>query len=320
MSNILETISSIGIVPVIKIDNAANAVPLARALVAGGIPCAEITFRTSEGVEAISRISKEVPDCLVGAGTVLTTEQVDKAIAVGAKFVVSPGFNSTVVAYAMEKGIPVFPGCSSPSDMEKAIEMGLDVVKFFPAEQSGGLAYIKAVSAPYPMLQFMPTGGINADNISGYLSFDKIVACGGSWMVKSDLINDGKYDEISRLCSEAIEKMLGFELRHIGINTNSPDEIASITDSFEAMFGFAKKIGNSSDFAGQYIEVMKTKRIGTHGHIAIATNDIVRAKAYLERRGYSFNLESANLDSKGKLVSIYLQDEVGGFAIHLLRK
>jgi len=187
MHAILEQLGKIGIVPVIKIDDAAKAVPLAKALIAGGIPCAEVTFRTSEGEEAIRRINKEVPDILLGAGTVLTIDQVDRAIAAGAKFIVSPGLNPKVLNYCIGKGIPHTPGCSNPSDIEIALEAGLDVIKFFPAEQSGGLAYIKAVAAPYPNLKFMPTGGINADNIATYLAYEKINACGGSWMVKDEL-------------------------------------------------------------------------------------------------------------------------------------
>ena len=208
MHAVLEDLNKIGIVPVIKIDDAEKAVPLAKALVAGGIPCAEVTFRTAQAADAIARInaelcSGEAPEILLGAGTVLTLEQVDKAIAAGAKFIVTPGFNPKIVAYCIEKGIPVTPGCSNPSDMELALEMGLEVVKFFPAEQSGGLEYIKAVSGPYPSLRFIPTGGINAQNIVKYIAFEKIVACGGSWMVSADLIENGEFDKITALCREA---------------------------------------------------------------------------------------------------------------------
>lgn len=203
MSTLNEQISNIGIVPVIAISDVEKAVPLVRALASGGIPCAEITFRTAEGEEAIKRVSKEVPEVLVGAGTVLTTEQADRAKAAGAKFAVSPGFNPKVVDHCIEIGLPIFPGCSNPSDMEMAIERGISVVKFFPAEQAGGLNYIKAVSAPYPMLKFMPTGGINAKNVEEYLAFPKVIACGGSWMVKKELIDEGKFDEIEKLCAEA---------------------------------------------------------------------------------------------------------------------
>lgn len=204
MDSMLSKIGQIGIVPVIAISDVEKAVPLAKALAAGGIPCAEITFRTAEGEEAIRRIAREVPEVLVGAGTVLTTEQADRAIDAGARFIVTPGFNPRVVDHCLAKGMPITPGCSTPSDMEQAIERGLEVVKFFPAEQSGGLAYIKAVAAPYSMLRFMPTGGISAKNLKEYLSFNKVLACGGSWMVRKELIDAGRFDEITRLCVEAV--------------------------------------------------------------------------------------------------------------------
>lgn len=203
MEEIINKLSELRVVPVIAIDDAEKAVPLAGALTRGGLPCAEITFRTAQAEEAMRRIAKHVPELLLGAGTVLTTEQADRAANAGAKFVVTPGFNPRVVDHCISRGIPIIPGCSTPSDMEQAIERGLRVVKFFPAEQSGGLAYIKAVSAPYSMLSFMPTGGISPKNLKDYLSFNKIFACGGSWMVKKELISEGRFDEIERLCAEA---------------------------------------------------------------------------------------------------------------------
>ena len=203
--DILERVREIGIVPVISISDVEKAVPLARALVAGGIPCAEITFRTEEGEESIRRIAKEVPEILLGAGTMLTIDQVHRAKRAGAKFLVSPGFNRKVVEVCKLNHFLIIPGCSTPSDMEAALEFGLDTVKFFPAEQAGGLPYIKACAAPYTKLKFMPTGGINAKNIASYLAFDKVIACGGSWMVTKELIDAGNFDEITRLCKEAVE-------------------------------------------------------------------------------------------------------------------
>lgn len=201
--NIFEQFSKIGIIPVVVLDDAKDAEPLARALCEGGLPCAEVTFRTAAAAESIRIMSEKFPDMLVGAGTVLTPAQVDEAIACGAKFIVSPGFNPTVVKYCLDKGIPVTPGTQTPSDMEKAIEMGLDVVKFFPAEPSGGLTMIKAVAAPYVGLRFMPTGGISAKNVREYLAYDRIIACGGSWMVRGDLVREGRFEEIKALVSEA---------------------------------------------------------------------------------------------------------------------
>ena len=205
MNEILKQINEIGIVPVIALSDAEKAVPLAKALLAGGIPCAEITFRTAEGLESIRRIAANVPKILVGAGTVLKKEQADQAIEAGAKFIVSPGFNPKIVSYCLEKNAVITPGCMSPSDMEAALEFGLEVVKFFPAEQAGGLNFIKAVAAPYSGLKFMPTGGISAGNLGKYLAFDRIIACGGSWMVTKDLIDRGDFDEITRLCKEAVK-------------------------------------------------------------------------------------------------------------------
>lgn len=320
MNPIVEEIGKIGIVPVIALDHAADALPLAKALIQGGIPCAEVTFRTDAAEEAIRLIAQEFPEMLVGAGTVLTTAQVDKAVAAGAKFIVSPGLNPVTVSYCLEKGIPVLPGTANPSDVEAAIALGLEVVKFFPAEAAGGIQMIKAMSAPYGKMKFMPTGGITADNLKEYLDFDQIVACGGSWMVKKELVAAGDFDQIEALTREAVTKMLGFEVRHVGINSKDEEEADKTAGAFEAMFGMDKKAGNSSIFAGTGIEVMKTPFRGTHGHIAIATNDAERAKYHLEKRGVLFDEASENRDAKGKLKSIYLKDEFGGFAVHLLQK
>jgi len=319
MNTILEKLGKIGIVPVIKIDDVEKAVPLAKALAAGGIPCAEITFRTAQGEEAIKRIAKEAPDVLTGAGTVLTTDQVDRAVGAGAQFIVSPGLNPKVVAHCLKKGIPVTPGCANPSDVEQALELGLEVVKFFPAEQAGGLEYIKAISAPYPNLKFMPTGGINAANIAKYIAFDKILACGGSWMAGADLINAGDFEKITALTREAVLSLLGFSVAHIGINAGGDAAAAQAAKRFSSLFGSAIKEGNSSIFAGDSIEVVKTSAAGAHGHIAVATNSIARAVAYLERCGIAFDNDSAKKDAKGNMIAIYLKEEILGFAVHLLQ-
>ncbi len=203
MNAIFEQIKKIGIVPVVVLDDAKDALPLAKALTEGGLPCAEVTFRTDAAEESIRLMTEHYPQMLVGAGTVLTIQQADRAIGAGAKFIVSPGFNPRIVKYCIDKNIPVIPGCSTPSDMEQALELGLDVVKFFPAEAAGGLTYIKAVAAPYTKLSFMPTGGISPSNVKDYLSYDRILACGGSWMVKDALIKQGNFAEIEKLVREA---------------------------------------------------------------------------------------------------------------------
>lgn len=205
MSTAAEKFAELGVVPVVVLEDAKDAAPLAKALVEGGLPCAEVTFRTAAAEESIRIMASEYPDMFVGAGTVLTIDQVDRAVAAGAKFIVSPGFDPEIVDYCLSKDIPVFPGVITPSEVAQAVKRGLKVVKFFPAEQFGGVATIKAMAAPYVGLKFMPTGGVNAKNLENYLSCDKIVACGGSWMVKGDLVKAGKFDEIKSLTEEAVK-------------------------------------------------------------------------------------------------------------------
>lgn len=320
MNPVLERIRNLGIIPVVKLDDAKDAVPLAKALCEGGLPVAEVTFRTDAAEESICRMTESFPDMFVGAGTVLTTEQVDRAIAAGAQFIVSPGFNPVVVQYCIEKGIVITPGISSPSEIEQALMLGLDVVKFFPAEASGGLAKIKAMAAPYTSMKFMPTGGINEKNLLAYLDFPKILACGGSWMVSDKLINAGEFDKIREMTEAAVNMMLGFELAHIGINASSESEAGGIADAFCKVFGFEKKDGSSSIFAGGGVEVMKQPYLGAKGHIAIRTNYIERAIWHLEQRGMVFDEDTAKYDKKGVLKAIYSKDEIGGFAVHLVQK
>ena len=193
----------IGIIPVVVLEDAKDAKPLGEALLEGGLPAAEITFRTDAAEESIAIMSKEFPDLLVGAGTVLTCDQADRAMTAGAKFIVAPGLNPTVVQHCLKKGYPVAPGVQTPSEMERALELGLNFVKFFPAENAGGLSMIKACAAPYTALTFMPTGGINKDNVRDYLRYNKITACGGTWMVKGDLIKAGDFAKIKELTKEA---------------------------------------------------------------------------------------------------------------------
>ena len=205
MKTIEEHFHEFGVVPVVVLEDAKDALPLAEALTEGGLPCAEVTFRTEAAEASIRLMSEKYPEMLVGAGTVLTIEQVDRAVAAGAKFIVSPGFDPEIVDYCLEKKIPVFPGCITPSEVAQAVKRGLEMVKFFPAEQAGGVAMIKAMAAPYTMVKFMPTGGISAKNLKDYLSFGKILCCGGSWMVKGDMIRNGEFDKIREMTKEAVE-------------------------------------------------------------------------------------------------------------------
>lgn len=204
MNAVLKQLQDLGVVPVVVLDDAKDAEALGEALCEGGLPCAEVTFRTAAAEESIRIMTKKFPEMLIGAGTVLTTEQVDRATAAGAKFIVSPGFNPKVVAYCQKKGIPVTPGIQTPSEIEQALEFGLDAVKFFPAEAAGGLAMIKALAGPYVNVKFMPTGGISLGNAPEYLSYNRVFAVGGSWIAKKELINAGKFAEIAALAKEAV--------------------------------------------------------------------------------------------------------------------
>ena len=320
MNKVLEEISKIGIVPVIALDKVEDAEPLAKALIEGGLPCAEVTFRTDAAEESIRIMASKFPELLVGAGTVLTTEQVDRAVNAGAKFIVSPGLNPKVVKYCVEKGIPVTPGTANPSDVEVAIELGLEVVKFFPAEAAGGLNMIKSMAAPYTNMKFMPTGGINATNLTSYLDFGKIIACGGSWMVNKDMMKNGDFDGIKKLTQQAVDTMLGFEMKHIGINAKDEADADGIASALNQMFGFEKKVGNSSIFAGTGFEVMKKPYLGANGHVAIQTNYINRAIYHLEKKGFEFDMDTAKYDAKGNMKAVYFKGEFGGFALHLVQK
>ena len=314
----IEEIGLYGIVPVIKIDKLEDAVPLAKALCEGGLPVAEVTYRTACAQDAIAAMSKEFPEMIIGAGTVLTCEQVDGAVAAGAKFIVSPGLNPKVVQYCLDKNIPIIPGTATPSDLERAIELGLDMVKFFPAEANGGIKSIKAMSAPYGNLKFMPTGGVNANNLNDYLSFNKIVACGGTWMIDADAIKEGNFDKIRELTEIAVDRMLNLKLAHVGINCADEQEAADVT---KAVFNFSKetvKEGNSSNFVGG-VEVMKSPYLGAKGHIAYSTNYINRAVFHLGKRGIEFDESTAKYDEKGNLKAIYSKTEIGGFAFHLVQ-
>ncbi len=206
MTTLNDKLASLKVIPVIAINKAEDAIPLGRALVENGMPCAEITFRTECAVEAISIMRKEFPEMLIGAGTVLTNEQVDQAIDAGVDFIVSPGFNPRTVQYCIDKNVPIVPGVNNPSLVEQAMEMGLRTLKFFPAEPSGGVGMLKALTAVYPV-KFMPTGGVSLKNVDDYLSIPSVLACGGTWMVPTNLIDEGKWDELGALVKDAVAKV-----------------------------------------------------------------------------------------------------------------
>lgn len=257
---------------------------------------------------------------LVGAGTVLTIEQADAAISAGAQFIVSPGLNSKIVEYCQKKNVTIVPGCVTPSDIEKAIELGLSTVKFFPAEPSGGIQMIKALAAPYHNMMFMPTGGINEDNLDDYLSYDKILACGGSWMVKDNLIKEGKFDEIAALTANAVSSMLGFELAHVGINAENSIQAEDGANRLEKGFGLFKREMPASYFLSDMVEIMKEPGRGVHGHIGFKTKQLERAIHFLGAGGFTPDTSSFQYNEKGKLRFVFFNEQINGFALHLIQK
>ena len=317
MDSILSQLSLCGVIPVIKIDDASQAVSLARALFAGGITTAEVTFRTDAAAYAIRSIASECPNVLVGAGTVLDTAQCRLAIEAGARFIVTPGYVSDVVNFCREAGVPIIPGCASAADMSHAVSAGLEVVKFFPSETLGGLRALKAYAPVFPKLRFIPTGGVKADNFLDYLSYERVCACGGSWIVPSELLATGHFEEITALCRKTVLSMLDFRLAHVGINAENSTEAERIAHCFDTLLSLPTTATPISYFAGTAVEVMSGSGRGTMGHIGFYTRSIPRARAYFERMGVRFCESSARFDEKGNIKLIYFDDEISGFAVHL---
>ena len=318
MDNILDQIKAFGVVPIAVIDNEEKAVPLANILLENGMPIIEVTLRTDSALRSIEKIAKECPKILLGAGTVLNVEDAQKAIDYGAKFIVSPGFNPKIVEYCNYKSVVVLPGVLTPTEIQNAVESGVKVLKLFPMESIGGLAYLKAVSAPFRDVKFIPTGGVNNNNLLLYLKHPKVLACAGSWIIPSDKIANGQFGEIADLVRQAIATILGFNIYHIGINSTSAEDARIIVNQLQKIFPFENIEKENSIFIGSQVEVMKRAYLGQHGHIAIATNFIDRAIAYLANRGIGIKPETKN-EENGKLRTVYLDVEIGGFAVHLIQ-
>ena len=318
-SEIFEFFHNLGIVPVVKIDDASKAEKLAEAMVKGGIPCAEVTFRTDAAEEAIKRMSTAFPEMIVGAGTVLNPETAERAVKAGAKFIVSPGLDEDTVKWCQKNGVPVTPGVCTASEVQKGVNLGLKVLKFFPAESSGGVKMLKDLGGPFPQVKFMTTGGINPDNLEEYARAKNVLAVGGSWMVKADLINNDKWDEIEALCREAVTKLQGFEFAHFGINANGKDDAEDMTKKFSP-FGMVPSATSKSFFMDKTIEIMNENGRGKHGHIGYKVNDVARAMSYVKNLGYTIAEDSFSYDAQGNVKFFYVNEEVGGFALHFMAK
>jgi 2-dehydro-3-deoxyphosphogluconate aldolase/(4S)-4-hydroxy-2-oxoglutarate aldolase len=304
---------------VVVIDDAADAVDSAKALLAADLDIMEITMRTDAGIEAIKNVRKACPQMLVGAGTVLTVEKAAEAVEAGAQFIVTPGFNPPVVKWCVEHQIPITPGCVTPTEIDMALSYGIKVLKFFPANVYGGLEAMKALSGPFGGVKFIPTGGVNGDNLGEYIGAPFIHAVGGSWLCSKADIAAGNFGKITALSADARKKVLGFEVAHICINTADAEESMAVCGEFEKAFGFATKAGSSSNFSSSFIEVMKSPYLGDKGHIAVRTNSISAAIAELSKKGYEADMETAKFKGD-KMIAVYLKNSFGGFAVHLLQK
>ena len=316
--DVLKRLAQSGVVPVVVLEDAKDAVPTAKAMLAGGIDVMEITFRTAAAADSIKAVAQECPDMVVGAGTVINLEQCKLAVECGAKFIVSPGYDEETVAWCCDNGIPVTPGCVTPTEIMMALKHGLKVLKFFPANVYGGLSALKSLAGPFGGVKFIPTGGVNAQNLAEFISSPYVHAVGGSWICPKADIAAGNFDKITALCKEARKTLLGFEVAHIGINTPDADAAMDVCKAFNDAFDFNVKQGNSSNFASTGVEVMKTMFKGANGHIAIRTNTMIPAIAEMERRGYELDMDSVK--DKNNIKAVYFKNEIGGFAVHLLQK
>lgn len=327
MSTSEDLLKSLKVIPVVKLDRAEDAAPLAKALIAGGLPAAEITFRTACAEEAIRTISSRFPEMFVGAGTVLSRSQAEAAIRAGAKFIVSPGLDVSVVRFCQEEGVPIFPGCVTATEVQQALALGLTTLKFFPAEASGGLKAIRALSAPFAQVRWMPTGGVTLENLKEYLAFPNVIACGGSYLVRTADIHAGNWEAITELCRRTLdvirgaeEESFGFEVMHVGFNQENAAEAKRSAELLRTLFGFHAKETPVSFFSTDRIEIMKKHGAGTLGHVAIGAGDAAAAKKYLEGRGFEFDDSTAAYLPDGRLKLVYLKQEIAGFAFHLLQK
>jgi 2-dehydro-3-deoxyphosphogluconate aldolase/(4S)-4-hydroxy-2-oxoglutarate aldolase len=315
-ARILEEIYRNGIVPVVVMDDPKDAVPLAEAVSRGGLNAMEITFRTAAAPEAIAAITEAFPGMAVGAGTVLSAEDMKRARDAGAKFIVSPGYDPDVVDRCLKDGIPVIPGIATASEAQAALSQGLSMVKLYPAAQLGGPAYLKSLASVYPTLRFMPTGGIRPETVCSYLDVPSVAAVGGTWLCPKEMIAEGRFGEIEAIVRDSVNRMFEFKLLHIGLNSRDESEAREKGGSFAEMFNLPLIELPTAFFAGTMMEIIKTPFLGEHGHIAVSTNYIDRAMAYFERRGYAFRPTEGE---RKDLVAAYFEKEIGGFAVHLRR-
>jgi 2-dehydro-3-deoxyphosphogluconate aldolase/(4S)-4-hydroxy-2-oxoglutarate aldolase len=320
ISENMKTIFDIGLVPLVVLDDAADAVPFGRALAAGGIPVAEVTFRTEACLDIIRAMSEQVEGLIVGAGTVHTVQQAADAVAAGATFIVTPAFNPAVTEWCVKKHVDIIPGTVSPADIEAANGFGIEVCKFFPAAAYGGIQTLKALAGPFGHMKFLPTGGINYDNMNEYLDLPNVAAVGGSFMTPSQMVKDKDWAGIEKACKNAVRHLFDFSLGHIGLHAQDRTEAEMITEGLCGLLLQDKIPGSDNFFAGTIAEICDHPMPGEKGHICIDTRDIPRALAYYKRHGVEVNEDLCFRDDKGDIKVFFLKAIVGGFSIHLRRR
>lgn len=317
---VMQLVADTGILPVINITDLSTALPLAQAILDGGLKVLEVTLRSDVSLKAISEITKAYPELKIVAGTVLTVEQAQAALDAGAVGIVMPGYDDEIVDFAIEKGVPVVPGCVTAADIQKGMKKGLKVFKFFPACTNGGLEAIKFLAGPFKGVKFLPTAGIGFDNIGTYLKENCIIACGGSFMADAKLLAAKDFDTIRENCKRAKKLSLGFELAHVGINHQGDDEALNTAKTLCKLFDLELRPMNSAVFAGTAVEAVKKGVYGTNGHVGFFTNSMERAIAHFEDMGIALNQDSIKRDAAGNVTCIYLADEIAGFAFHVVSR
>jgi len=317
--DVIKRIGYCGIAPLVVLDAVEDACPTAEAMLAGGIDVMEISLHAAAGFDSIKAVAKHCPNMCVGAGAVVTLEQCKQAVKAGAKFIVSPGFNCDVVKWCMKKGIPVIPGCVTPTEITAAMEFGVKVFQFFPARVYGGLDAMKALAESFGEIKFIPTGGIADQNLLEYISAAFVHAVGGSWICAKADIDAGNFAKIASLCAGVRGQVLGYELAHVGINCEDEAVAQSVSALFDKAFDTGVRNGNSSIFASSGIEVMKSPYLGANGHVCFKTASIERGIADLTKKGFTIDMETAKYKD-GKMVAVYIKETFGGFAVHLLQR
>lgn len=314
-------IAELGVLPVINIPKPELAVPLAEALIRGGIDAMEVTLRSDIALASLERIHAAHPEMLLCAGTVRAPAQAREAVAAGARCIVAPGMRADVAEVCAGLEVPYMAACVTGTEIETALDFGMNLVKFFPAEPMGGAAALKLLAGPYPQVRFVPTGGITMDNLGEYLSLKSVAACGGSFMAPADMVLREDWEGIAARCRRCMDVSLGFELLHVGINHDDARSAMETADRLKALFRQkTERDGGKSVFGGPGVECMKMPYFWEKGHIAYATRSAERALAYFRRNGIPVMEETLKRNASGRLEFFYLQEQIGGFAVHVAER